>query len=288
MRTTTALTLALLAAACTPPEELVDDGDTGEGLTLTTALPALFKDFEQGADRLTEITDAIEAGVVSQGVDLAGDKDQRVFSIDPLTFDGLDVTHPSERDPEEQTPVVAFGRSRHDFATNLDTALEKNQVCIESDSTVWYGRTYIPDDETAFRGGTADVLRSLNEVRKELSFIAAGWYDLHKDFRRFELVDGRQVLAARSWAEKVYFGDNGTNEFAQTFVAELWIEDAGEVTRVYAIWPEIKIGLGPDAMRTLVGDSLLEGFERADNFGDDAGFDYCREPRDREYDRPQE
>jgi hypothetical protein len=271
--------IALVATACKPPPELTDDS-TGEGLSLSEAIPLFFRDFDEDAAKLPDYIDALEAGLADQGVDLASTNlDDRSFSIDPLTSDFLGgAVQPPDTDPAEQTSVVAFGLSNKDFAANQTAALEPNQVCIESDSTVSYTRTY-STDVAAFEAGTTDVARSTNVIRKELSFIASGWYELYKDFRSFETNDGRKVLVARAWSDKVAKADGGKNEFRQSFTAELYIEDGTTTKRMYAIWPEISIGLGPDAMRSLITDSLDEGYQNAEAFMADSSVPDCKNDR---------
>ncbi len=128
-------------------------------------------------------------------------------------------------------------------------------------------------------------------MRKE-NPLAKAWYDLYKDFRSVDLGDGREALISRSWADKVYQGDNGRTDFAQSYVAEAWIPQEGQLLRVYASWFEINIGLGDDAMAGLIIDGIAEGMENADAFlaiedrdAEDA-FDYCGADPEREYDRP--
>lgn len=296
--------LALVASACTPPPALDgDDTDTdSEDLSLADAIDRAFLDFEGGDDavELAAIIEAIEAGLTTEGVDLDGEVAQRQYTLaDPDNPDlegrgiqpraGDRAELPDGTDPADQIGVVTFGRSRQTFATNVETLLETNQVCIESDTTVYYARTYTEGTASDFQAGTIDLLRSTNEVRKELSFLAAGWYDLFKDFRRIELSDGREGVVARSWISEVYEGDGG-GTFYQTFTAEAWIDDGeGGAMRMYAFWGQIDIGLGNGAMRDLIADSLEEGFVRGDNFADDEDVtDYCAEPRDRPYTRAED
>lgn len=280
--------LATLAAACKPPPALTDDNDTDTSdptkLSLVQVIPAFFRDFDDNSALLPDYIVALEAGLAEQGIDLTStDLDNRGFTIDPLTAEFLGgAVQPPGTNAADQTPVVLFGQSTHDFAANQAAALDPDQVCIESNSTVYYQRTYTTDVD-AFEAGTTDVARSTNEVRKELSFIAAGWYDLYKDFRSFDTGDGRHVLIARAWSDKVAQADGGNNEFRQSFTGELYIQDGDKTTRMYAIWPEISIGLGPDAMRSLIRDSLDEGYQNADAFMDDPTATKCnRDKNDRE------
>lgn len=286
-------TLALLSG-CTPPVPL-------ESASLRDVIPRLFSDFDggEGTESLDVLVEVLERELEEADVDLDGELVQRQFTLynpeeenpdfKPLGNDQLGgATPPPGTDPADQIAVVNFGRSRQDFATNLEVLLEKNQVCIESNTTVYYDRTYT-SDEAAFASGSADVLTSTNEVRKELSFLAAGWYDLFKDFRRVTLSDGREGVVGRSWIEEVYEGDGG-GIFSQTYTSEAWIDDgAGGALRMYAFWGEIDIGLSTVAMRDLIADSLEQGFIRGDNFADDADpTDYCSQPRDRAYTRAED
>lgn len=287
------LVAVVVASACTPPPPI-------ESPTLAEVLPQLFArfDVEDGAE-LPAIVAQLELALADADVDVDGPSSERQFTLhdpdlrdgggDPLGADQLGGARPPpETDPERQIAVVAFGRSPEDFATNVDVALEPNQVCIESDTTVYYARTYLGDVE-AFRNGTVAVLASTNEVRKELSFLAAGWYDLYKDFRRGTLDDGRGFLVARSWIDEVFEGDGG-GVFRQTYTVETWIADGdGGVLRAYAFWGEIDIGLTSVAMRDLVAESLLDGFERSDRFAaDDDVAAYCMQDRERPYTRPED
>ncbi len=276
--------IALVATACKPPPTLTDDNDTDTSdpstLSLAQVMPALFRDFDDNTADLPAYIDALEAGLVSQGVKLdSANLDERSFSIDPLAESFLGgAVQPPGTNTADQTSVVAFGLSKKDFAANKSAAMQPNQVCIESDSTVSYTRTYSTDVD-AFNAGTTDVARSTNEVRKELSFIASGWYDLYKDFRTFDTTDGRHVMIARAWADKIAVADGGTNEFRQSFTCELYIEDGTTTKRMYAIWPEISIGLGPDAMRSLITDSLDEGYKNAEAFMADSTVPDCKNDR---------
>lgn len=288
-----ALPLVVLAAACTPPPPI-------ETPSLSEVIPEFFTQFDadDGA-ALPTLTVQLEAALDEAGVDIDGPSAERQFTLyDPdaaedkgaplgaAQLGGAEA--PPDTDPALQIGVVAFGRSAQPFETNLEVLLETNQVCIESDTTVYYARTYEGDVE-AFRDGTADVIRSTNEVRKELSILAAGWYDLYKDFRRFTLEDGREGVVGRSWIDQVYLGDGG-GEFRQTFTAEAWIDDGdGGALRMYAFWGEINIGLSTVAMRDLISESLLEGFDRGDRFAeDDDVTDYCGQDRARPYTRDED
>lgn len=265
---------AMAAMACKPPPEVPADlGATAE---------TLFRTFDTEPENLPFLMAAAEDQMGS--FDLAGDLDDRKFQLQPLDlsdtseFGEADITFPVEEDVTRQSPILVVGESRHPFATSILPALETNQVCIESDTTVAYRREWL-ENEACFKDGSCEVGRTNNEVRKELGLgaiiIAAGWYDLKKDHRRFELDDGRQAMLVRGWAERVYCGDNGNNRFAQTYTLEGWIEDGDTTKRFYAGWLEIDIGLNETQMKNLIAESFDQGFQFGDNSIDMDVEDYC-------------
>lgn len=291
MRHLPPLLAIVLASACTPPPAASDEVDEGESFSIDEGIRLMFQEFEN-TERLPGIIEGWER--VTKDIDYEGDFDQREFTVSPLPHDGLDITVPPETDPDDQTPAMVLGHSGFDLATNISTLLEPNQVCIESTSTRVYARTYTEGTPEAFAAGDIDVLRSTNEVFKDLTF-ASGWYDLFKDFRRVELEDGREAIVARSWIEEVFVGNGGT--FFQTFALEVWLDDGdGEVDRTYALWGQLQIGiLDGDDLINIVTSSLEGGYTRADQFiewradnaeaGDDVQPEYCAQDRDLDLER---
>ena len=272
-----------LGVACRPPPDLVDDST--DDLSLTDVIPRLFDQHEGTTDDLATLIAAMEDRLAALAVPLDGARRDREFSLAPLTPDLLGgIPFPEGASPDDQYAVVVFSRSRHDWDTALTTALEPNQVCIESKTTVYYQRAYTSDD-ACFRSGSCGALTSDNEVRKELSILANGWYDLRKDFRRFETADGRRVLLARAWLPRI-FPLNGNNRAVQTFTVETWIEQGDAVDRMFALWGQLEIGLPRAAMRDLTSNTLDEAMERQDLWNETTDpSTYCRQDRDRPNDR---
>jgi hypothetical protein len=268
----------ILAAAC---QTAVEAPATLEG-----ALKSTFTNFE------TEDVRVLQVAVVKMMEEMEAfnltDEDSLARAVSPsaLTHEELGgVTPPPDTDPADQVPVALFGQSVHDFDANRTLAGEPNQVCIESNSTKFYARTFTTD-EACFVDGTCEFLRTTNEVRKE-NIIAKAWYDLFKDYRAFELEDGTRVVLSRSWIEEVFFGDGGGNSFSQTFTTEAWIDDGDKTDRMYTMWAEINIGLGDDIMEGQIRDGLDEGFFNADQFLSD-DLSECGADRERAYDRDEE
>ncbi|HMV65917.1 MAG TPA: hypothetical protein PKA64_03620 [Myxococcota bacterium] len=272
------LTLSVALVGCKPAPDAP--------LSLEDGVTFLFSDFEGDAAELESAILDVETEI--KGADLSADAKDRAFTLPKLTADKLGgATAPPGTDPNNQVATVLLGRSERSFDDNYDLALELNYVCIESDTTVFYGRTLVSGGD-CWADRSCEYLRTTNEVRKE-NLLAKAWYDLFKDYRRVDLSDGRTAMIGRSWTEEVFPGDNGNTEFAQNFSVELWVPDGSSTLHAYAIWAEINIGLGADAMQTLIIDGLDQGFEFSDGFmAGTAPEDYgCPNDRDRAYDRPQ-
>ncbi len=289
------MVLSIALFGCKPPPDLIDEttddvSDTDASLdeaSLADVLPLLYRDAEQPLARVQELVEVLERELGDQGVDVANeDRAKREFTLTHLPNDMLgEVVPPEGADPEAQVSVVVFGRSTHGRAGAIEVQLLPNQVCIESNTTVYYRRVFSTDTD-CFEAGTCEWVRSVAEVRKELSILESGWYDFHKDFRRFELADGREVLLARGWIPEVYPLEKGGFAY-QTYSLEVWLERDGALDRTYALWGQLDIGLGDDAMLDLTADALHENMERQDAWVSDTPVEeYCGNDRDRAYDRP--
>lgn len=216
--------------------------------------------------------------------DLTGKLDDRTYAMPPLTKDDWGtIKGPAGKNPEDQLPVAVFGLSKHKLQPNLKLTGETNHVCIESNTTVFYRRTF-DTDKDCFLNGDCEFLRTSNEVRKENS-LAKVWYDMYKDYRVVIDDEDREVLFARGWTEESFAADKGNNSWDQLYTLEVWVPDGGKTKRFYAYWSEIHIaGLGDDFVQSSVKTGIEEGYFNADQFISDRSFD-CGNDRDRPYDR---
>lgn len=287
MRQRTLPLLLIALTACDAPPELGDGTDADADLTdanLADVLPLLFRDADADAPRVRALVLALEREVAAEALDFTAGRKEREFTLEPLPRDRLGtVTPPEGTTADNLVSVAVFSRSTHDLDGMVSVQRQANQVCIESSSTVFYRRTFT-SDEACLDADTCDVASSEGEVRKELSILDAGWYDFHKDFRRLVLDDGRRVLIARGFIPDVYPLEKGGFAY-QTYSLEVWLERDGVTERTYALWGELDIGLTEVAMLDLTSDALHENHERQDLFLD-GDLTYCKQDRDRVYDRP--
>jgi hypothetical protein len=170
----------------------------------------------------------------------------------------------------DQVPVAGTGLSQYPLVAQLELILEPNQVCIESRSTVWAHRTFLTP--TGCFVAAQCPLSTQTEVRKE-TLIAKGWLDQPKEYRWFEFTkeDGKavDVIAGRSWIDRVFEGDGGVNSWDQLFHLDVFMEnrtDPATTLRWFSVWSSVTItGVSDDLYETMI----IVGLEEALRYGDE-------------------
>lgn len=272
------LSLTLVAGCAKPPPEAPKElGD----LSLF-----LFQHFED------EDPAEFAAGLLNlkgfvEKTDLTLDAKDRAVTLPLLDGEALgSLAIPTGADVEKQVPVALAGLSTHPLDGQKQLAVEPNQVCIESGTTVWAERKFLTD-EACFADGSCPDLSITQEVRKE-NFLAKVWYDQLKDYRTIELEDEEgnvsQALVGRSWIEEVFPGDGGESSWDQLFQLDVTFEKGGESWRWFAMWSSITVtALGDDIYANLVIDGIEEAYVYGDEFLDD-DIQSC--PNDRAAEKP--
>jgi hypothetical protein len=195
-------------------------------------------------------------------------------TVEMPILDGDDLDgHPIPEgvDAADQVPIAGTGLSQYPLLAQLALILEPNQVCIESSTTVWAHRTFL--SPTACFVAAQCPLSTLTEVRKE-TLIAKGWLDQPKEYRWFEFTgaDGRitDVLAGRSWIDRVFEGDGGVNSWDQLFHLDVFMENRDDPTTTYrwfSVWSSVTItGVSDDLYRSMIVLGLEEALRYGDEF----------------------
>ena len=202
-------------------------------------------------------------------------------TLSPETALVGDLELPEGTTPADQLGMVVFAMSEQPLADHFALLREANTICIDSETTKYGLRDY-GDDLDAFLAGTTDTLSSVTPVRKE-NILAKVWFLLHKKYRRVTLPDGREAMLARSWTERVYVADGGSNSWSQNFTVEAWLptDDDSAVKRLYGGWLDIKLGLPKDGIRGIVLDGLAETLDWQETWmatGENADCKLEREP----------
>jgi len=222
-----------------------------------------------------------------EDVPLDGSIADRSFTVSALSEASLGgMPAHSGFNEEAQAPVAIAWKSRFDVEEHLRIVAETNQVCIESGTTKYYGRTFVTD-LSEFESQASETLKTTNEVRKE-SILGRVWYDIEKEYRWVKLPNDEMAVISRSWAPQAYPTDNGGGSFDQTYVLEVWLPDGTETVRYSAMWSSVTLaGISPNAWAGLVRNGLDEGGRFADDYLDDFADRLCTQDRNRTYDRPQ-
>lgn len=251
---------AQIAAGCAkpPPEAPKELGDLGL---------FLFKHFED------EDPAEMSAGVLNlKGLiaeEMKKEEKDRPVTMPILEGDNLGgLSIPDGVDAEAQVPIAIPATSVHPIDKQLVNILEPNQVCIESDSTIWALRTFLTDT-ACFEDKSCDRLETSQEVRKE-NILAKVWYDQYKNYRWLTLedADGNEssAIIARSWIDKVFPADGDNNSWDQLFQIDVFIEDGGKTARWFSMWSSVTLGgVGDD----LYGSLVVDGINQAMVFGDE-------------------
>ncbi len=248
----------MLLGACKAPEDAPE--------SISEPMVTLFSDFSGEEDRLRAATLALETALST--IELTGPLDGRVFTVPALTPETLgELSFPEGIDGSSQVPVAVAGQSAHPLAASIDTAVLPSQVCIESNSTVWYERNF-ESDAACFADGTCANLETTNAVHKKKLVIDL-WYRLLKDYRAFSLEDGRRAMIARSWTDEPWVGVGGNNTLDLSFALEVWLENEADpalTDRFYAMWSGGESGFDDAFYATIVKMGMDEGYENADAY----------------------
>ncbi len=219
--------LLVLLSACDPPPP------ASEPFSDAAVAALMAFDNADSAD-LARAFEQLE-GEIAADLDLDADASQR--SLTPARLTEADVEHLEhpERDPARALPVALAGSSDWPLVEHPRVALVADQSDIEPFAES-YSRTFL-EGESCFLSECA-FLRSENHVVKANPAMTVP-YVVFKDWRRFELSDGRGALASRGWMKEGADGNDGKGRIEQSFAIELWTEqDDGSTLRLMVLWAE--------------------------------------------------
>lgn len=265
----------LSACAKPPPEAPKELGELGAFLFANFEVDAeddlALADYHEGIRNLRDyLTDDVDLTA-----DNAANKDFAV-TMPILKGDDLgDLAIPQGADPELQVNRAVPGLSQHKVDDSRVLHVEKNQICIESSSTIWAQREFLSDKD-CWADGSCDRLETLTEVYKQ-NPLAKIWYDQFKDYRSFEVEDDEgelfTVIIGRAWIEEVAPAEGGgNNSWDQLFQIDVSIPDpkkSSQSLRWFSMWSSITLGGFPDdAYGNSVRDGISEAYDYADEFID--------------------
>lgn len=227
----TALTLATsVAVGCQPPPQADPE--------FSDAAQFAFREFDtEEPARLAFAIRALEAQVYLT-LDLEAElPEDRWMAQEHLNEDDVATIEHPDFPVDEGLPVAVGGLSAFPPMDHSPYLILTDQTATEPGGPD-YVRTVLGDAETCWATADCEWMRTTNVVTKQ-NLLLSVEYDLFKDYRWIDLnlpdpstvPEGdpivnegptRMAIAARSWTDKVWVGNNGVNEIQLSFSFEVW------------------------------------------------------------------
>jgi len=149
-----------------------------------------------------------------------------------------------------------------------------------------YDRTFRENSESCWPDKSCDWMRTDNHLIKQ-NILLTVEYDLFKDYRWIDLNlpdpssvaegdpivnDGekRWAIAARSWTDQVWQGDNGANEIQLSFSFEVWVPrvEAEGSLRLLSLWSRTNLsdGLDDNVVQNTIRGGIEDIFEAQEDW----------------------
>jgi hypothetical protein len=143
------------------------------------------------------------------------------------------VTHP-DRDPALALPVALAATSPWPVTEHDRIALLHDVTPTEPNSPDKYDRSFLEGEECY---PDCEFLRSSNDLIKTNPLMTVPFI-LMKDWRAFELEDGRAARASRGWMEQGASSDDGGVTIQQSYAIEMWLERDEGSLHLLVLWAE--------------------------------------------------
>lgn len=197
------------------------------------------------------------------GPDGAGD--DRLMHLQSIRR--MDITvdpWPSDRDPSKTLGYAVTRQSRWPVDDFARVQADPDQLAVEPSATM-YTRTYVdPTDPSCLVGAACSTIRTSNELTRENATLKLT-YVLRKDFRWFDLGDGRRALVGRAWEPMSFRGQTGA--ILQSFTIDIFLPRPGDVTwRYQSTFSEqqLSVATTDDIQIAVVTGAVDEAFKKAD------------------------
>ncbi len=246
------LAVLLLASACTPAPEAPGD--------LADLSLFLYAEFQEDDASLVAGLENL-SDILASDFDYAADWSERQVKQPALTEEFLGGAPTTAAfDPALQKTVALAYRSRHPVQTHALGALDADQEPREPSAST-HDRTFLTDPG-CWRDGSCDALDTMNFIVKS-NILYTVPYDATKNFRRFTLSDGRDVMVARVDQPEIGYAEVGQTSIDQNYALDAWIEDPADPTaclRIEFIWTAVTIN-GDTLQEVNIDGIISEGVE---------------------------
>mgnify|MGYP000955720708 FL=1 len=163
------------------------------------------------------------------GPDGAGD--ERLMRLQSIRREDITVSPwPSDRDPAKTLGYAVTRQSKWPVDDFARVQADPDQLAVEPTATA-YTRTFVePTDPSCLVGAACSTIRTSNDLTRENATLKIT-YTLKKDFRWFDLGDGRRALVGRAWEPMSFRGATGA--ILQSFTIDIFLPRPGDVTWRY-------------------------------------------------------
>jgi len=249
--------LASLGAGCTPHAPVEVDEVTGYLYREWDNPDSTF--MQDGLASLESILAAKMLGPNGAGSD-------RLLQLTPILASDITVSpYPMDRDPARTLGTGVVRESKWPVIDHARVQADPDQLPVEP-SAAAYVRTYLePTDPSCLIDASCRTLHTSNDVTRSNATLKVT-YTLLKDFRWFDLADGRRALVARGWAPQSYTGDSGA--ILQSFSLDVFLPRPGDLTWRYQVSfseNQLSIATTDDIVVAVVTGAVDEALRKADD-----------------------
>ena len=238
MRAEPLLAMAVaVAAGCAPPDAATQ---------IDTITHSLYRDWgESDPETMQSVAGALDAQLAK--LDLDGGTGGRSFRVTPLgTADLAGVSWPMDKDPQKAIGACVAGRSRWPIDDQARFILSPDQTPAEPTAKS-YTRTFVdPTDPSCFVGAGCPVLLTDNQITRDTPVLTVSFL-LHKNLRWVRLDGERWAIAARSFTDRPFSGQQAGTGIEQSYSEDIFLGQAdGRTVRYQCSWAETHVSVAVD------------------------------------------
>ncbi len=194
-----------------------------------------------------------------------GAGNDRLLQLSPIHASDITVSpYPMDRDPSKTIGTLVTRESKWPVIDHARVQVDPNQLDVEP-SAASYVRTYLePPDPRCLVDASCTTIRTSNDITRSNATLKVT-YTLLKNFRWFNLADGRRALVARGWAPTSFSGESGA--INQSFSLDIFLPRPAEVTWRYQVSfseNQLTISTTDDLQVAVVTGAVDEALRKAD------------------------
>lgn len=200
-------------------------------------------------------------------VDLSKKVLDRSWILADITEEDIfDIDWNTSRDPADAVGLGVAYASQWPVADHATLQTEPDQTPAEPTASR-YERTFPQTtDPSCFPPFQCESLITESDITRQNLLMHVDFI-LFKDIRRVATEHG-DAMAARSWIDRTWEGDNGKTALFQSYSIDVWIPSDTGVLRYQTLWTESDVGV--DADDDLIVGTVKSAIDRAYSVQDEA------------------